>query len=119
MFACLVLAFGLCFEGKHVEATVGDFGLGRTLAVTAEHYRVDTAITDAIDMHDFRKSPKACADDRCVRYNKHCAPADANPKTGGIACEYRFVWPGVVPTGWCASRPRTTRHCTPPSTRSR
>ena len=94
MFGCLVLAFGLCFAGKDVQATASDFGMGRTLSVTAEHYTVHTAITDVIDMHDFRKAPMACADDRCIRYHKHCAPADK-----GIVCEYRVVWPSVVPDG--------------------
>jgi hypothetical protein len=93
-FACLVLAFGLCFTGKDVQASASDLGYGRTLTVTAEHYSVHTAITDMIDMHDFRKSPKACADDRCIRYHKHCAPADKS-----IVCEYRLVWPGVLPDG--------------------
>ena len=92
--ACFVLAFGLCFEGKHVKAEAQDFGLGRTLGVTAEHYSVDTAITDVIQMHDFRKSPKACVDGSCIRYHKHCAPA-----AKGIACDYRLVWPGVLPDG--------------------
>ena len=92
--ACFVLAFGLCFDGKHVQVTADDFGMGRMLAVTAEHYRVHSAITDVIEMHDFRKSPRACVDDICIRYHKHCVPAEK-----GITCEYRVVWPGIVPDG--------------------
>lgn len=68
-----------------------NMGLGFAATVTADHYRVDTGVTDVIDMHDFRKSPKACAEDRCIRYHKHCAQ--------GISCTYRLVWPGIVPDG--------------------
>ncbi|HWD28683.1 MAG TPA: hypothetical protein VG387_16040 [Rhizomicrobium sp.] len=92
--ACLVLAFGLCFDGKHVTVESEQFPLGRALTATAERYRVETAATDVFEMHDFRKSPKACADDVCIRYHKHCAPA-----AKGIVCGYRLVWPGILPDG--------------------
>jgi hypothetical protein len=91
---CLILMGGLCFGGHHLKAEADDFGMGRTYRVAAEHYSVETAVTDVIDMHDFARSPKACADDVCIRYHKHCTPKDK-----GITCAYRVVWQGVVPDG--------------------
>ncbi|MEJ1969315.1 MAG: hypothetical protein WDN03_11890 [Rhizomicrobium sp.] len=93
--ACLVLIAGLCFEGHTVKAEVANFGLGYSAEVTGEQYVVRTGGTDVVQMHDFRKAPKACADGVCVRYVKSCQPAHP----AGIECRYAVVWPGIVPDG--------------------
>jgi hypothetical protein len=94
MVPCLVLIAALCFSGNDVRANVQNVGFGFAASVTAPHYTLNTGSTDVIDMHDFRKAPQACAEGRCIRYHKHCAPADK-----GETCAYRVVWPGIVPDG--------------------
>ena len=94
MLYCLVLIAGLCFSGHHVKAEVSSLPFGYAVTVTADRYKVETAASDVIQMHDFRKAPKACQGDVCVRYHKFCAPKD-----GKIHCFYRVIWPGIVPDG--------------------
>jgi hypothetical protein len=91
---CLIAIAGLCFSNPHVKAEVSNFGLGYTVVVTTDHYVVSHAGTDTIDMHDFRKSPRACVDKHCIGYHKHCETAGK-----GVACTYHLGIPGVVPDG--------------------
>ena len=95
MIRCMVLVAALCSDAHHVKTQMDNFGLGYVATIIAESYEVHSGATDVIDMHDFRKAPKACVDGTCIRYHKFCAPA-AGAK---VQCSYRVVWPGIVPDG--------------------
>jgi len=91
---CLLAIAALCFSNPHVKAEVTNFGLGYAVTVTADHYTVNHGMTDVIHMHDFRKSPRACMDKRCLGYHKHC-----ESKGASIVCDYWLGIPGVIPDG--------------------
>jgi hypothetical protein len=92
---CLIAIAGLCFSGPHVTAEVSNFGsMGYHLTVTADHYVVDHLLTDVIEMHDYRKGPRACVDKQCIGYLKHCVPKDK-----GVSCTYHLGIAGVIPDG--------------------
>ncbi len=97
---CLIAIAGLCFTGPHVTAEVSNFGsMGYHLTVTADHYVVDHLLTDVIEMHDFRKSPRACVDQHCIGYHKHCEPKDRTADKGAVTCTYHLGIAGVIPDG--------------------
>lgn len=92
--SCFVLIAGLCFSGHNLKAEVHSMGMISAVEVTGAGYVFSTAGTDVIDMHDFRKSPQACQDGVCIRYHKFCTT-----EGGQTTCQYRVVWPGIVPDG--------------------
>jgi len=96
---CLAILAGFCFHSPDVDAKLQDTGLGYALTVKTKNYEATTGQTDVIRAYDWRQEPKACADERCVRYHKHCS-------TGRrvLVCNYQIAFIGETSGGYIAVR---------------
>jgi hypothetical protein len=83
---CLAILAGFCFHSANVSADLQDIGLGYALTIKTPDYEASTSQTDVIRTFDWRREPKACAGDNCVRYHKTCT-TEANR----MACNYQIA----------------------------
>jgi hypothetical protein len=96
---CLAILAGFCFHSQDVDAKLQDTGLGYALTVKTLDYEARTSQTDVIRAYDWRQEPKACADEKCVRYHKSCSK-----EARAMICDFRIAFIGETAGGTISIR---------------